>query len=489
MRYAIVSDIHANLQAWNAVLLDIRSSGVDKILCLGDLVGYGPQPAETLQSLYEHVDHFILGNHDAAACGKLDASYFNDGARELIEWTREQLNPEAIAFLQKLPLTLHAGSFRCAHGDFSAPGAFRYVVDPEDAEPSWQAVDEQLLFVGHSHDPAIFVRGESGAPHRVSAQDFALEEGKRYLVNVGSVGQPRDGDARACYCIYDTSSGDVLWRRIPFDIDGYRAAMEAAGLSTETSYFLSADPRLAATPVREQLNFSPPQQAGDVTKAVAVEEVEVLHRRVSRWRRLALLALVTALVGFSLVGVGVWYRLSRAEVLQGVARTFTWPLPLPLDTELVSPWRGDLRSGGAKGWTIYLGNQRRQQVSLWDSEIPLLSLASTTLGDPVRLVLPPMEVEAGMKFKFAADIQTADDFQGTIKINLALQRREGVRHVMDHSYASSTANMYRESKSRWPRAQKTTPELPKGAELLIATIEGHFVGKVAIRNVSLQRTR
>ena len=95
MRYAIVSDIHANLQAWNAVLLDIRSSGVDKILCLGDLVGYGPQPAETLQSLYEHVDHFILGNHDAAACGKLDASYFNDGARELIEWTREQLNPES----------------------------------------------------------------------------------------------------------------------------------------------------------------------------------------------------------------------------------------------------------------------------------------------------------------------------------------------------------------------------------------------------------
>jgi diadenosine tetraphosphatase ApaH/serine/threonine PP2A family protein phosphatase len=453
------------------------------------VVGYGPQPAETLASLYESVDHFILGNHDAAVCGKLDTRYFNDGARELIDWTRAQLNPEAITFLQQLPLTLHADTFRCAHGDFAAPGAFRYIVEPADAEPSWESVDEQLLFVGHSHDPAIFVRGDSGSPHRVSPQDFSLEEGKRYIVNVGSVGQPRDGDTRACYCIYDSDSGNVTWRRIPFDLDGYRAAMAAAGLSTATSYFLSDDPALAATPVREQLNFAPPQQAGGVTDSVPVEEVQVLHRRVSRWRWLALLALVIALVGFSMVGMGVWYRLSRAEVLQGVARTFTWPFPLPLESELVAPWQVDLRSGGAKGWTIHLGNERRQQVSLWIGEIPLISLASTTPNDPVRLMLPPIEVEAGMKFRFAADIQEAEEFQGTIKINLALQRREGSRRVMDDSYASSTANMYRDSKSRWPKAQKTTPELPKGSELLIATIEGNFVGKVAIRNVSLQRTR
>jgi predicted phosphodiesterase len=488
MRYAIVSDIHANLQAWNAVLLDIRSSKVDKILCLGDLVGYGPQPAETLQSLYENVDHFILGNHDAAACGKLDASYFNDGAREIIEWTRLQLNPEAMRFLEQLPLTLHAHTFRCAHGDFAAPGSFHYVVDAADAEPSWQTVEEQLLFVGHSHDPAIFVRGHSGAPHRVAPQDFMMEAGKRYLVNVGSVGQPRDGDTRACYCIYDTANGSVMWRRIPFDIDAYRQAMMAAGLSTKTSYFLSEDPRLAASPVREQLNFSPPVSAAGVTDAVPVEDIQVLRRSLSRWRRLSLLVLCLAMVGFTLVGIGVWYRLSRDLTMQGIDRTFAWPTSIPLETELVEPLAHDPQSGGARGWTISLGNQRRQQVSLWggSSGTPRLSLASTTLAEPLRLALPPMPVAKGMSFRFSAEMLKSDEFKGGIKINFALQGRDGESLIIEESYASASANMPRAE--GWAKAQKTI-EMPKWAEQMTATIEGNFVGKVVLRDVSLQRTR
>jgi len=155
MRFAIVSDIHSNLQAWNAALLDIRCNSIDKIVCLGDVVGYGPNPAEVLKSVHENVDYIVLGNHDAVVCGKMDASLFNDQACEIIEWTQAQLNNNAVKFLNSLPLSLASPAFRCTHGDFSQPEAFLYIIDPEDAVASWQTREEQLLFVGHTHTPNI----------------------------------------------------------------------------------------------------------------------------------------------------------------------------------------------------------------------------------------------------------------------------------------------------------------------------------------------
>ena len=145
MRYAIVSDLHANLPAWTAVLLDLRSLDADRIICLGDLVGYGPQPAEVLRSVYAEVNHVVLGNHDAVVCGKLDGSLFNETARQIILWTRDRLNAQALRFLRSLPLSLRGGGFRCAHGDLADPAAFRYVIDPADAAPSWSAVEDRLL--------------------------------------------------------------------------------------------------------------------------------------------------------------------------------------------------------------------------------------------------------------------------------------------------------------------------------------------------------
>ena len=257
MRLAVVSDLHANYQAWNAVLVDIRSIGVDRIVCLGDIVGYGPHPAEVLLSAYENIDYFVLGNHDAVIGGRMNPDRFNPAAREAIRWTQRQLAPDAMTFLRSIPLVLDGGRFRCAHGDFSQPAAFHYVIEPTDAWPSWTCVDHDLLLVGHTHWPRIFLLGPSGTPHVVDPQDFEMEPGKRYLVNVGSVGQPRDGDIRSSYVVLDTESASVCWRRIPFDVDAYRADFERTGLPHDVAGFLRHDPRRGLTPLRDQLCFSP----------------------------------------------------------------------------------------------------------------------------------------------------------------------------------------------------------------------------------------
>jgi len=233
MRYAIVSDLHANLAAWQTVLTDIADLKADKIICLGDVTGYGPNPVEVLESVYRVVNVTLLGNHDAAVCGKLSTDTFSPRAATAVARHREQLAPAALAWLGQLPLTHDEPSFRCAHGDFSDPAAFRYIVDPEDARPSWQATTEQLLFVGHSHLPGIYVIGDSGVPHFVNPCDFELEAGKRYIINPGSVGYPRVGDCRSSYCLFDDAARSITFRQLPFDSAGYRQAMQGAGLDDD----------------------------------------------------------------------------------------------------------------------------------------------------------------------------------------------------------------------------------------------------------------
>jgi predicted phosphodiesterase len=242
VRYAILSDIHANLQAWQAVERELTRRGVDRVISLGDLVGYGPNPVEVFTSAYPRIDHHLLGNHDAAVCYELDMSHWNPGAKAIIDWTREQLSSEMIAAFRAMSLCLTDGRLRCTHGEFSHPGCFFYVSKPEHALRSWSAVDEQLLFVGHSHAPALYVLGGSGVPHKIPPQPFVLEEGKRYLVNVGSVGCPRDGGVEASFCVYDSHDGSVEWVRVPFDLLGFRESLCRAGMSEEAVEFLAMDP-------------------------------------------------------------------------------------------------------------------------------------------------------------------------------------------------------------------------------------------------------
>lgn len=260
MRYAIVSDIHANLAAWQTVLNDIADLKADKIICLGDVVGYGPQPVEVLESVYRVVNVTLMGNHDAAVCGRLSTEAFSPRAAAAVSRHRELLAPAALEWLSQLPLTHAEPGFRCAHSDFADPSAFRYIIEPDDALPSWQATTEQLLFVGHSHLPGITVIGASGIPHFVTPRDFELEKGKRYIVNPGSIGYPRVGDCRSSYCLFDDVARSITFRQLPFDSAGYRQAMQGAGLDDDP-WIQQKEQQQHLPTLRESPDFAKPRPA------------------------------------------------------------------------------------------------------------------------------------------------------------------------------------------------------------------------------------
>ncbi|MCL2103618.1 MAG: metallophosphatase family protein [Kiritimatiellaeota bacterium] len=257
MRYAIVSDIHANLGAWKTALADIADMRVDRIVCLGDVVGYGAEPVEVLESVHRKAFAVLMGNHDAAVCGKMDPQVFTSRARQAVERHRGQVSEAGLRWLAQLPLVLNAPGFRCAHGDFSAPAAYHYILDAEEAVPSWRAVAEQLLFVGHTHCQGIHVVGKSGTPHALPAGDFTLEQGKRYIVNPGSIGYPRSQEGRSTYCIYDDRARTVIFRSLPFDHESYVASLRNAGFEVEP--WLERQEAAQSVPaLRERLSFAKP---------------------------------------------------------------------------------------------------------------------------------------------------------------------------------------------------------------------------------------
>ncbi|MCM8533302.1 MAG: metallophosphoesterase family protein [Lentisphaeraceae bacterium] len=248
MRYGIVSDIHANIQAWKAVLRDMRKNGVDSILCLGDVIGYGPNPAEVLDSCYEHCDHFILGNHDAVIGNRLDSSLFNDNARHLIEWTRDQLNPAATDFFSNMPLRMEGDGFVCAHGELALPGRFGYIYEAQDAIESFTSTTSPLMFIGHTHFPAKFTFDlNSNHVTKDPCLDFTLRQDQRYMINAGSVGDPRDGQTTASYCIYDADEQRVIYRQVPFDVDGFRRNLQKVQLPVNPFFLRVLDGQSSET--------------------------------------------------------------------------------------------------------------------------------------------------------------------------------------------------------------------------------------------------
>ncbi|MBQ6137338.1 MAG: metallophosphoesterase family protein, partial [Kiritimatiellae bacterium] len=218
MRYAVISDLHANEQALRHTLDDIARQGADRIVCLGDVVGYGPLPVETVALARRRCDVVLAGNHDDAVSGRGDASSFINLAGDAVERHRDALSREDRAWLASLPYTCELEGAVAAHGDVADPEKFYYVDSPEDAVANFNATDAQLVFVGHTHEPAIFVVGRSGTALRAPAQDFTIEDHKRYIVNPGSVGYPREagGECHSSYVIYDSSARTVTFRYLPF---------------------------------------------------------------------------------------------------------------------------------------------------------------------------------------------------------------------------------------------------------------------------------
>ena len=220
MKYAIISDIHANESALRHVLADAQRKGAERIICLGDVVGYGPMPKEALALVRASCAETIAGNHDDAVSGRGDASTFIDLAADAVARHREALAPEDLAWLANLPYTCELEGAIAAHGDFFDPPKFYYVEDEKDAEANFQATDAQLMFVGHSHLPALFVVGRTNTVYRTDPQDFTLEDNKRYIVNPGSVGYPREsnGECFSSYVLYDSTEKTVCYRYIPFSV-------------------------------------------------------------------------------------------------------------------------------------------------------------------------------------------------------------------------------------------------------------------------------
>jgi diadenosine tetraphosphatase ApaH/serine/threonine PP2A family protein phosphatase len=218
--YAILADIHSNLAAFQAVLKDMEGRGtMEEIWCLGDIVGYGPDPHECIELLkgYNHV--CIAGNHDLAAIGKVDTAYFNSQAAAACQWTAGQLTTEDRSYLGNLPLTLESDEFTLAHGSPREP-IWEYVISLSIARDNFEYFQTNYCLVGHSHVPVIFRYSDEG---KCSSNTFqpgvGLILGKdRLIINPGGVGQPRDGDPRASYAIYESEGRTVKLYRVEYDV-------------------------------------------------------------------------------------------------------------------------------------------------------------------------------------------------------------------------------------------------------------------------------
>ena len=220
MRHAIIADIHANLAAFKAVLDHIeRRGGVEEMWCLGDVVGYGPDPHQCIDLLRQYNHVCVAGNHDWAAVGKAAASEFNPDAAVVCNWTAQQLSPEDIEYLENLPEVIQKEDFTLVHGSPRQP-IWEYLISIGSARESFAFFQSQFCLVGHSHVPMVFKYDEDGTcSFSQFTSNIGLALGKnRLIINPGGVGQPRDGDPRASYAIYDNETGMVRLYRVPYDV-------------------------------------------------------------------------------------------------------------------------------------------------------------------------------------------------------------------------------------------------------------------------------
>ena len=254
MRYAIFSDIHGNLPAWQKVIEDIRALEADVLICLGDVVGYGPKPQEVLDAIRAETSHFVLGNHDAATTGLLDPSIFNDKAHAIVLWTRDQLNQESLEFLANVPLILATEDLLFVHAEVCEPGRFHYIDNNDQAADNFASNNHFATFIGHTHHPLVFEQTPDGTVNTYPDADRSLDPNCRYIINVGSAGEPRNpDDIRARYLIYDDDTREVYFRRIDFDPEVYRRDLASTSL-THTPYFLQVldhKEHLEATQLRD----------------------------------------------------------------------------------------------------------------------------------------------------------------------------------------------------------------------------------------------
>lgn len=218
MKAAIISDIHSNLEALQAVIKDIKKRRIKKTLCLGDLVGYGANPNECIELCGNEVDIIIAGNHDWAAIDKTDVALFNPIAAQAIAWTKKQLTRSNIAKLQKAKLTARIDDLLLVHASPRKPEQWHYLLTIEHFKKQFDFFDAPLCLIGHSHVPGAVFRDANGYFDNQRDNPFPIIVNRRFIINVGSVGQPRDLDPRACYAIYDGNNHSFEIIRLDYNI-------------------------------------------------------------------------------------------------------------------------------------------------------------------------------------------------------------------------------------------------------------------------------
>ena len=233
MRIGIFSDIHANLEALTAVMAAYDDEKIDKFLCAGDVVGYGASPNECVEIVKGITDNIVLGNHDAAVAGFMDYSFYYEAARMVLDLHASLLTPENMKLLRGLPYNRRFPdlNLKLCHGSPINETEFDYIFTVEQAYALLPYYDEldRVTVIGHSHLCRVFVMtGES--VDEIGARQFTVEPDKKYIISVGSVGQPRDYDNRASYTIYDTDTAKYTFKRIEYDIETAAAKIYAAGL-------------------------------------------------------------------------------------------------------------------------------------------------------------------------------------------------------------------------------------------------------------------
>lgn len=217
MRFAVISDIHSNLEALTAVLQDIETREVDEILCLGDIVGYGPNPNECIELVKNKCSSVIIGNHDFACIDQSELEYFNIFASQAILWTVDNLSESSNEFLSKLSLRAKLDDFEIVHANPENPKNWDYILSIDEAIFNFSYFDSQICFHGHSHAPIIFIETTDKNYFYLRENHIQIKDDERYLINVGSVGQPRDSNPASAYGILDTEQKKYQLVRVPYN--------------------------------------------------------------------------------------------------------------------------------------------------------------------------------------------------------------------------------------------------------------------------------
>lgn len=231
MRYAVIADVHSNLEAFTAVMADASTQSVDAYLFCGDAVGYGADPGECI-AIMKKTDFraLVLGNHEAGVLEYLGLGYFNEYAKEAVLWTRQALGKEELSFLETFRLQAPEDDCEIVHGSLDKPGKFNYIFEVSDARPAFKLMEKNVCFVGHTHVACAFTLNSDGSVEYSRQHHLDIKTGKKYIVNTGSVGQPRDGDPRASYAVYDNEKKSVEIRRVEYDIKKAQEKIKKNGL-------------------------------------------------------------------------------------------------------------------------------------------------------------------------------------------------------------------------------------------------------------------